>query len=111
MLGKPLNPPPGKGEQPYLDLQAVEAWRGFSAVFEDLSLQLWPGEHTVILGPNGSGKSLLIQLISRELYPMVKPGSRLGLFGSETVNLWDLGARIGLMSQDLQSHYAGGCRS
>jgi iron complex transport system ATP-binding protein len=93
--------------QPYLDLQAVEAWRGSATVFNDLSLQLWPGEHTVVLGPNGSGKSSLIQLISRELYPVVKPGSWLRLFGSETVNLWDLRARIGLVSQDLQSHYAG----
>jgi iron complex transport system ATP-binding protein len=92
--------------QPYLDLQAVEAWRGNTVVFEDLSLRLWPGEQTVILGPNGSGKSSLIKLISRELYPVVKPGSWLRLFGSETVNLWDLRARIGLVSQDLQSHYA-----
>jgi len=93
--------------QPYLDMRAVEAWRGNTAVFEDLSLRLWPGEHTVILGPNGSGKSSLIKLISRELYPVVKPGSWLRLFGSETVNLWDLRARIGLVSQDLQSQYAG----
>jgi len=94
-------------EQPYLDMQAIEAWRGNTVVFEDLSLRLWPGEHTVILGPNGSGKSSLIKLISRELYPVVKPGSWLRLFGSQTVNLWDLRARIGLVSQDLQSQYAG----
>jgi len=95
-------------KQPYLDLQAVEAWRGSAAVFNDLSLRLWPGEHTVILGPNGSGKSSLIQLISREIYHVVKPKSWLRLFGSETVNLWDLRARIGLVSQDLQSQYVGG---
>ena len=94
--------------QPYLDLQAVEAWLGRAPVFEDLSLRLWPGENTVILGPNGSGKSSLIKLFSRELYPVVKPGSWLRLFGSETVNLWDLRARIGLVSQDLQSRYGGG---
>jgi iron complex transport system ATP-binding protein len=97
--------------QPYLDLQAVEAWRGSAPVFEDLSLRLWPGENTVILGPNGSGKSSLIQLLSRELYPVVKPGSWLRLFGSETVNLWDLRARIGLVSQDLQSRYGGGVQA
>ena len=107
MLGNRLETPLGMSLQPYLDLQAVEAWRGSTAVFNGLSLQLWPSEHTVVLGPNGSGKSSLIQLISRELYPVVKPGSWLRLFGSETVNLWDLRARIGLVSQDLQSHYAG----
>jgi iron complex transport system ATP-binding protein len=92
---------------PYLDLQAVEAWLGPRRVFEDLTLQLHPGEHTVVLGPNGSGKSSLIRLLSRELYPVVKPGSRLRIFGSSTVNLWELRRRIGLVSQDLQAGYVG----
>jgi iron complex transport system ATP-binding protein len=92
---------------PYLDLQSVEAWRGPRRVFSDLSLQLHPGEHTVILGPNGSGKSSLVKLLSRELYPVVKPGSHLRLFGSETVNLWQLRSRIGLVSTDLQANYVG----
>ncbi len=92
---------------PYLELQAVEAWLGPRQVFEGLSLQLHEGEHTVILGPNGSGKSSLIRLLSRELYPVVKPGSRLRIFGHETVNLWELRSRIGLVSQDLQAGYGG----
>ena len=92
---------------PYLELEAVEAWLGPRRVFHDLSLRLPTGEHTVVLGPNGSGKSSLVKLLSRELYPVVKPGSSLRLFGSETVNLWDLRARIGLVSQDLQAGYGG----
>jgi iron complex transport system ATP-binding protein len=96
---------------PYLELQAVEAWLGPRPVFTDLSLQLHQGEHTVILGPNGSGKSSLIRLLSRELYPVVKPGSVLRIFGSETVNLWELRRRIGLVSPDLQAGYVGGVRA
>jgi len=92
---------------PYLELQAIEAWLGPRRVFDDLSLQLHEGEHTVVLGPNGSGKSSLVKLLSRELYPVVKPGSRLRIFGSETVNLWQLRSRIGLVSQDLQAGYVG----
>ena len=92
---------------PYLDLQAVETWLGPHRVFENLTLKLHQGEHTVILGPNGSGKSSLVKLISRELYPVVKPGSHLRLFGSETVNLWQLRGRIGLVSSDLQASYGG----
>ncbi len=92
---------------PYLELQAVEAWLGPRRVFEDLSLRLHRGEHTVVLGPNGSGKSSLVKLLSRELYPVVKPGSFLRIFGSETVNLWELRGRIGLVSQDLQAAYVG----
>jgi iron complex transport system ATP-binding protein len=93
---------------PYLELQAVEAWLGPRRVFDNLSLLLHRGENTVILGPNGAGKSALIKLVSREIYPVVKPGSNLRLFGSETVNLWDLRARIGLVSRDLQAGYVPG---
>ena len=90
---------------PYLDLQAIEAYLGPRPVFTNLSLKLHLGEQTVILGPNGSGKSSLIKLLSREVYPVVKPGSWLRIFGEERVNLWDLRARIGLVSPDLQATY------
>jgi glycosyltransferase involved in cell wall biosynthesis len=70
------------GGSPYLELQAVEAWLGPRRVFENLSLQLLEGEHTLVLGPNGAGKSALIKLLSRELYPVVRPGSALRIFGS-----------------------------
>jgi iron complex transport system ATP-binding protein len=86
----------------YLELQDVDLWLGPRLVFEGLSLSLHRGEHTVVLGPNGSGKSSLIKLLSRELYPVVKPGSWLKVFGSTSVNLWDLRRRIGLVSSDLQ---------
>jgi iron complex transport system ATP-binding protein len=92
---------------PYLELQAVEAYLGTRRVFDNLSLRLHLRESSVILGPNGAGKSALIKLLSREIYPVVKPGSHLRLFGRETVNLWDLRARIGLVSRDLQAGYVG----
>lgn len=91
---------------PYFDARCLEVWLGDRPVFSDLSLQLNRGEHTVVLGPNGSGKSCLIKLLSRELYPVVRPGSSLRLFGQSTVNLWDLRRRIGHVSADLQSHYS-----
>lgn len=92
---------------PYFELEAVEAWLGSRRVFENLSLKLHQGEHAVVLGPNGSGKSSLLRLLNRELYPVVRPGSRLRIFGSETVNLWELRRRIGHVSADLQAGYGG----
>lgn len=92
--------------RPYLELEAVEAWLGPRPVFGNLNLCLHLGEHAVILGPNGAGKSALIKLLSRELYPVVKPGSALRLFGSTRVNLWELRSRIGLVSSDLQRRTA-----
>lgn len=93
--------------EPYLELEAIEAWLGPRPVFADLSLRLHLGEHTAVLGPNGSGKSSLIRLLNRQIYPVVKPGSRLRLFGSETVNLWELRRRLGLVSMDVQNGTIG----
>lgn len=86
----------------WLECQAVEAWIGDHRVVQDLTLQLLKGESTAILGPNGAGKTTLVKLISRSLYPVVKPGSHLRLFGSETVNLWRLRQRLGVVSTDLE---------
>ena len=93
------------GGPAYLELCGVEAWLGPRPVFRDLSLRLHRGEHTVILGPNGAGKSSLIKLLGRELYPVVKPGSWLRIFGEERVNLWELRRRIGLLSPELQARH------
>ena len=90
----------------YLELRSAEVWLGPRQVFEDLSLTLRLGEPTAVLGPNGSGKSSLIRLLGRSIYPVVKPGSSLRIFGSETVNLWELRRRVGLVSQDQQIAYA-----
>jgi iron complex transport system ATP-binding protein len=95
---------------PYFELQAIEAWLGSRAVFSDLSLRLDLGEHAVLLGPNGSGKTSLIRLLCRELYPVVKPGSTLRIFGSEQVNLWQLRRRLGLLSSDLEGRHHPGLR-
>ncbi len=91
--------------KPYLELEGIAAHLGERRVFENLTLQLNLGEHSVVLGPNGAGKSALVKLISREIYPIVQSGSSLQLFGSRTVNLWQLRQRIGLVSSDLERHY------
>lgn len=90
----------------YFEAENLEVWLGDRRVFTDLSLHLRRGEHAVVLGPNGSGKSSLIKLLSRELYPVVKHGSSLRLFGDTMVNLWKLRRRIGHVSSDLQSSYS-----
>ena len=86
----------------WLDCQAIEAWIDGHRVVKDLSLRLLKGESTAVLGPNGAGKTTLVKLISRTLYPVVKPGSYWRLFGSETVNLWALRQRLGVVSTELE---------
>ncbi|WP_324709313.1 ABC transporter ATP-binding protein [Pseudomonas citronellolis] len=88
-----------------IDIHNVTAFQQQTRVLDGFSLHIGDGEKVAILGPNGAGKSTLLKLISRELYPVEREGSHLRLFGSDTVNLWDLRSRIGFISQDLQDDY------
>ena len=88
-----------------IDIANVTVYRQQSRVLENFSLHIQPGERVAILGPNGAGKSTFLKLISRELYPVVREGSHVRLFGDEKVNLWQLRSRIGFVSQDLQEDY------
>ena len=86
----------------WLDLRNVEAWLAGRPVLHDLNLQLTLRQSTTVLGPNGAGKSSLVKLIDRSLYPVVRPDAHLRLFGSETVNLWSLRTRLGVVSSELE---------
>lgn len=88
-----------------IELNQVTAFQQENRVFDQLSLHIGYNERVAILGPNGAGKSTLLKLINRELYPVERAGSFLRLFGHETFNLWDLRAKIGFVSQDMQEDY------
>ena len=90
----------------WFDANHVEAWLGGHAVIHDLCLQLRIGESTTILGANGAGKSTIVNLINRNLYPLVKPDSHLKLFGHRTINIWQLRSSLGLASSDLETRFS-----
>src|SRR5690606_27637256 len=90
-----------------IELQNVTAYRGDTRVFDGLSLAIPRGCNTAILGPNGAGKTTLLKLLAREIYPVEQEGSRLLLFGQERWNVWELRARLGIVSHDLQREYVG----
>lgn len=88
-----------------IDIQDITVYQQQTPVLQNFSLHIKDGEKVALLGPNGAGKSTLLKLISRELYPVVRDGSHVRLYGSETVNLWELRRRIGFISNDLQDDY------
>lgn len=93
--------------QKIIELKNVTAYRGDTKVFDGLSFELIAGRNTVILGPNGAGKTTLLKLLSREIYPVDSDDSYLRIFGEENWNVWELRARLGIVSQDLQREYRG----
>ena len=93
----------------WFDIEDGEAWLGGQPVLQTLSLQLRLGESTTVLGPNGAGKSSLVKLIDRSLHPIVKPTAHLKLFGSSTVNLWQLRQRLGVVTSELEQRIPPRC--
>jgi iron complex transport system ATP-binding protein len=74
-------------------------------VFDRFSLTIPQHEPVAILGPNGSGKTTLLKVINREIYPVQGDGSSVRILGRDRWNVWELRARIGVVSHDLQAHY------
>jgi iron complex transport system ATP-binding protein len=86
-----------------IELERVSVMRGAKVVLHELNLRIGVGEHVAILGPNGCGKSTLIKSITRECYPLVRPGSRMAIFGKDRWNIFDLRPLLGIVSNDLMA--------
>ncbi|HWA27790.1 MAG TPA: ATP-binding cassette domain-containing protein [Lacunisphaera sp.] len=83
-----------------LDFRHLTVPRGDNYVLRDFSLQIRRGEHVAILGPNGSGKSTLIKAITREIYPVDRPGLRYELLGRSDWDVNDLRGHFGIVALD-----------
>ena len=86
---------------PLIHFENVTVQREARVVLHDVNLSIGQGEHVAILGPNGSGKSTLIKVISRELYPLLKPEPwSLRILGRDRWHLFDLRNHLGIVSND-----------
>jgi iron complex transport system ATP-binding protein len=93
---------------PLLDFHQVTVFRGNSEspaspspALDAINLRIDVGEHVCILGPNGCGKSTLIKTITRECYPVARPGSRLEILGRQRWDIFQLRNLLGIVSPDL----------
>ena len=86
---------------PFLHLAHVNVARGENVVLHDINLTVNTGEHIAILGPNGCGKSTLIKTIACECYPLVRPETKVSIFGRERWDLTELKKRLGVVAAEL----------
>ncbi len=82
----------------FLELRAANVARGDRVVLHNVNLSIRTGEHVAILGPNGCGKSTLIMAMTCQLYPIVRPGMRVRIFGRERWDLTELRRHFGVVS-------------
>ena len=72
-------------------------------VIKDLNLKIAYSENVILIGPNGSGKSSLIEIINRNIYPVVANESKLKIFDKELINLWELRNKISTVNNDIKN--------
>ena len=91
------------GGEPLLSLHAASVTLGGSQVLAPLDWSLVPGEHWVVAGRNGAGKSSFLKLLAADLHPASGSVTRFGL--PEPFSIWELRARLGVVSWESQAEY------
>ena len=71
----------------WLDIKNTTAYKNDYKVIKNLSIKLFDKERIIILGPNGAGKSAIVDLINRNIYPIVKKDSYFRIFNEELIDL------------------------
>ena len=70
---------------------------------KDLDIKLKYDENVILIGPNGSGKSSLVELINRNLYPVLKRDTVFKLFNKKLINIWELRQKISTVNYDVKT--------
>lgn len=98
------NPPADHGDtRPVLRVRSATVELSGNIALDNLSWELLPGQNWVVAGANGAGKSTFLKLLAGELYPLRGSVERFG--ESKPASLWDLRARMGAVSWEVQAGY------
>ena len=87
----------------WFDAKNINCFKNGFRVIKDLNLKIAYSENVILIGPNGSGKSSLIEVINRNIYPVVANESKLKIFDKELINLWELRKRISTVNNDIKN--------
>jgi len=86
----------------WLDAKNIIAYKKDYKVVNQLSIKLYENEKIIILGPNGSGKSSIVDLINRNIYPLVKKNSYFRIFNEELIDVWKLRKYISTVNNEIK---------
>ncbi|MBO8204408.1 ABC transporter ATP-binding protein [Prochlorococcus marinus] len=86
----------------WFEAKNINCYKNGIRVIKDLNLKISFSENVILIGPNGSGKSSLIEVINRNIYPVVANDSILKIFNKEVINLWELRQRISTVNNDIK---------
>jgi len=87
----------------WFEAKNINCFKNGYKVIKDLNLKIAYTENVILIGPNGSGKSSLIEVINRNIYPVLSNESKLKIFGNELINLWELRKRISTVNNDIKN--------
>jgi len=87
----------------WFEAKNINCFKNGFSVIKDLNLKIAYSENVILIGPNGSGKSSLIEVINRNIYPVIANESKLKIFGKELINLWELRKRISTVNNDIKN--------
>jgi len=87
----------------WFEAKKINCFKNGYRVIKNLDLKISYSENVILIGPNGSGKSSLIEVINRNIYPVVANQSTLKIFDKEFINLWELRKRISTVNNDIKN--------
>ena len=92
-------------------IQLVRLRKGFAGyegttIFQNISLSIAKGDHTLITGPNGCGKSTLLQVITGDHPACYQNNLKIfGIHRGTGESIWDLKQHMGIVSSELHRNY------
>ena len=86
----------------WFEAKNINCFKNGLQVIKDLNLKIAYSENVILIGPNGSGKSSLIEVINRNIYPVVDNESILKIFDKELINLWEVRKKISTVNNDIK---------
>jgi len=86
----------------WFEAKNINCFKNGFRVIKNLNLKIANSENVILIGPNGSGKSSLIEVINRNIYPVVTNESKLKIFDKELINLWELRNKISTVNNDIK---------